>query len=180
MWSAALAVLLTLLRLVDLFSLTNHLPGCCWLVGLHCVNGAPHMAAASFRANLLNLMDSEKAFGLHVLALPIPCFLSFFLCFFLSNVLSVPIDYKNFLSTLGYILPPLLSVSSLLRLLEVLQQLSKQVWSLTKVRDWSSLCSSTIEVNGARSVFLAHDSFSVLSRLFNSPPFWCYLTGEGV
>lgn len=78
-------VFLTVLKffMVEFISLTNHLLGCCLLVGLHCVNGSPHMAAASFRANLLNLMDSEKAFGLHVLALPTPCFLSFFLSLFL-------------------------------------------------------------------------------------------------
>lgn len=71
-----------------LFSRTNHLPVCCWLVGLRCVNGSAHMAAACFRANLLNLMDSEKAFGLHVLALPTPCFLSFFLSLCLRLSLS--------------------------------------------------------------------------------------------
>lgn len=31
-----------------------------------------------------------------------------------------------------------------------------------------------------RSVFPAHHSSSTLSRLFNSPLLWCYLTGEGV
>ena len=83
-----LAVFQTVFILVDFFSRTNHLPVCCWLVGLRCVNGSAHMAAACFRANLLNLMDSEKAFGLHVLALPTPCFLSFFLSLFLRLTLS--------------------------------------------------------------------------------------------
>lgn len=73
-------------------------------------------------ANLLNLMDSEKAFGLHVLALPTPCFPFFFpFCIFLFDLCSVPIDYQNLLSTHSDILRPLLSVSSLLWLLEVLQ-----------------------------------------------------------
>lgn len=104
---------------------------------------------------------------------------AFCLCFLLSNLLCVSIDYQNFLSTLGYI------TSSPQRVFAALTvggspTLSKQVWSLTKVRGWSSLCSSTAEVNGERSVFLAHDSFSTLSHLFNSPLLWCYLTGEGV
>ncbi len=79
-------VFLTALKFftVEFISLTYHPLGCCLLVGLHRVNGSPHMAAASFRANLLNLMGSEKAFGLHVLALPTPCFLSFFLSLFLT------------------------------------------------------------------------------------------------
>lgn len=104
---------------------------------------------------------------------------AFCLCFSLSNLLCVPIDYQNFLSTFGYI------TSSPQRVFAALTvggspTLSKQVWSLTKVRGWSSLCSSTAEVNGERSAFLAHDSFSTLSHLFNSPLLWCYLTGEGV
>lgn len=64
------------------------------------------MAAASFLANLLNLMDSEKASRLHVLALPTLVFCFFFsffrLCLFLLDF-SVPIDYQNFLHTLSYI-----------------------------------------------------------------------------
>lgn len=69
-------------------------------------------------------MDTEKAFGLRVLALHTPCllFLSFRLCFFLSDSLSAPIDYKNFLSTHSATLPPLPSVSPPLCLLEVLQR----------------------------------------------------------
>lgn len=94
------------------FSLTNH------LVGLHCGSGSPHMAAASFRANLLNLMDSEKAFGLHVLAHPTLCFLSLFLPLQLTlcSLLIIRTSSQHL-----DILPPLLSVSSLLWLLEVLQ-----------------------------------------------------------
>lgn len=80
------------------------------------------MAAASFLAHLLNLMDSEKASGLHVLALPTPCFLFSFSSFLLSDPLSEPIDYQNFLSARLDTLRPLLCLPLLLRLLEVLQR----------------------------------------------------------
>lgn len=45
-------------------------------------------------------MDSEKALGLRVLALPTPRFLSFSPSLF---ILCTPIDYQKLLSTLGYI-----------------------------------------------------------------------------
>lgn len=66
-------------------------------------------------------------------SLPHAYFLSFCLCFLLSNLLSVPIDYQNFLATLGYI------SYSPQRVFAALTAggspaLSKQVWSLTKVR----------------------------------------------
>lgn len=50
-------------------------------------------------------MDSEKALGLHVLALPTPRFLSFSPSLFLPLrlILCTPIDYQKLLSTLGYI-----------------------------------------------------------------------------
>lgn len=75
--------------------------GCCWLVGLDCANGSAHMAAASFLANLLNLMDSEKALGLHMLALPTPSFLFlFFPSLFLSYRHTVCVYWlPEFLST---------------------------------------------------------------------------------
>lgn len=157
----------------------NHLPGCCWLVGLRCVNGSPHMAAASFRANLLNLMDSEKASGLRVLALPTPCFL-FLLPLFVSSspIYSAPIDYQNFLANTR--LRYLFSSARLCRsdCWRFSSALSKQVWSLTKVRGCSSLCSSTAEVNGERSCvpgtrFLQHTVTSLqLSPSLMLPDRW--------
>lgn len=51
-WNAAPRVVpLTVLKffMVDFFIfLSCKSSGCCWLVGLHCANGSPHMAAASF------------------------------------------------------------------------------------------------------------------------------------
>lgn len=109
--------------MVIYFSLSCKSSGCCWLVGLHRANGSPHMAAASFLANLLNLMDSEKASRLRVLALPTLVFWFFFpfSAFVSSFSTSLCLLIIRTSSARSAILHALLDVSSPLWLLEVLQ-----------------------------------------------------------
>lgn len=63
---------------------TNFIFGCYKLV-FHSVNGSAHIAATSFLANLLSLMDGEKASGLLVFSLPTTCFVSIFPSLFLLD-----------------------------------------------------------------------------------------------
>lgn len=105
----------------------------------------------------------KRPLGGVFLALSPPRIVSFS---FLYDFPSEPIDYQNFLSTTSSSPRRCRSFSS--------APPNTRVWSWTKVRGAEVLARSSA---AERSVFLAHDSFSTLSRLLSSTFLWCYLTG---
>lgn len=136
--------------------------GCCRLV-FHRVNGSPQTEAASFLANLFSLVVKSPPGCLcwpsqHHGLPPL---------FFPSLFLLGCTDWWSELTLLNITASPLTIGDS--------PAPSKQ--SLDSCQRWRAGPCCLPE---QRSVFLAHHSSSTLSRLFNSPHLWCYLTGEGV